>query len=538
VYGLALWAISDISRNVIKRIRSKSQSQQEKTDKRNWKPWPMKIRFLNVVLASTVVLIIVIRMLWHISSLTDSDRSSKSSLSCLAMENHVVYEFHLLTWLGWSGGLESAGTWQGEPYYSAFTPAPGEGRPIRGLVSFYLDVGTSGTYARKDASQRMGVPIYILWTYIPSVVAVMYGVLWTILDGELKRIEKFHQLTSPNGSSGKSSICLDYHCFWTPMAIIQAIRFRQWTVVFSSIGCVVAVIAVPNIQNYVFNWAVYAGGDLYWGGIYSWQVGYVDPYWAKVMISVLAVDLVCILGVIVLVHCRQSGLEEDPKGIISWVKLTVDICNESAFGLESDDSFAKSSEIYSKLKHKRFQILSDTAQVLQMLPEVPQPSRGRVPVPWRKLVPHPLRNILAKIQAACKGFAKFVLHVNQRVQSVTEYANNIFSPVILVPWIAWLILSLCANIYILAKMTTSEQLTLKNYALPWSPNIYLVVGVLIQVRRNIYAEMEPVLHHELTDHIIHIVYIPSLRAQRPCNCHPRYPPPRLSAPRNSLGRLH
>lgn len=293
-----------------------------------------------------------------------------------------------------------------------------------------------------------------------------------------------------------SSIYLDYHCFWAPLAIAQAARFQQWAVVLSSTGCVLAVNAVPNIQNYVFNWAIYAGGDLNWGGMYSWQVGYVDPYWAKVLIAVLAVDLVCILGVIILVHRRQSGLQQDPKGIITWVKLSQDICDESAIGLKSGDAFATSREIHSKLKDQRFIVSTDTAKMLLMLTENPKPSQARVPIRlWKvflqplpnvlarlwKVLPKSLRNVLGKIQGVCKRFAKFALNIYEKFQSVTKYASNMFGSFLLIPWIAWLIVSLYANTYIVAKMTTSEQLTLRNYALPWSPNIYLVVGVLIQV---------------------------------------------------------
>jgi hypothetical protein len=349
-------------------------------------------------------------------------------------------------------------------------------------VSFYLDTATSGTWDLKNASQRMGIATYILWTYIPSVVAVLYGMLWTILDGEVKRIEKYHHLFSPNGSPGASSICLDYHFFWTPIAIVQAVRCRQWAVVLSSTGCVVAVIAVPNIQNYVFNWVIYSGGDLNWGGIYSWQVGLVDPYWAKVLISAVAIDLVCILSLMVLLHRRQTGLQDDPRGIITWVKFTLDSGDESDFGLQHFDSFADSCEIYAKLKDKRFQVTAGTAQGLRVLKDCPASPPGRLRIRCGKRVPQSLRTAWAKIGVTRERGVKWTLRIYQRVNWwMAEYASSMLHLLILIPWILWLVLSLCANLYILAKMTSPEQLTLSNYVLPWSPNVYLVVGVFIQV---------------------------------------------------------
>jgi hypothetical protein len=65
---------------------------------------------------------------------------------------------------------------------------------------------------------------------------------------------------------------------------------------------------------------------------------------------------------------------------------------------------------------------------------------------------------------------------------VTDYPESfMFHPLVVSLWIFFLILVLCVNIYILAIITSTTQMTLSNYALPWSPNVYLLVGVLIQV---------------------------------------------------------
>jgi len=105
----------------------------------------------------------------------------------------------------------------------------------------------------------MGIVEYILWTPLLYYCAVA---LWAIVDGEVKRVEKYYQLSISTGFLGKSSISLDYHFFRSPLATSQALRFWQWAVAVSSTGYVLALIAVPNIQNYVFNWVVYAGGEV------------------------------------------------------------------------------------------------------------------------------------------------------------------------------------------------------------------------------------------------------------------------------------
>lgn len=84
-----------------------------------------------------------------------------------------------------------------------------------------------------------------------------------------------------------------------------------------------ALIVVLNIQNYVFNWVVYAGGNLNRGDVYAWQVGIVDPFWANILLAVFSLDLVCIICLAIFVQRRESGPQEDPEGIMAWVRLTL-----------------------------------------------------------------------------------------------------------------------------------------------------------------------------------------------------------------------
>jgi hypothetical protein len=82
-----------------------------------------------------------------------------------------------------------------------------------------------------------------------------------------------------------------------------------------STGYVLALTAVPNIQNCVFNWVIYAGVDLNWGGVYSWKVGIVDPFSVKILLVLLSLDLVCIICLFIFVQRRESGLQNDPEAL-------------------------------------------------------------------------------------------------------------------------------------------------------------------------------------------------------------------------------
>ena len=126
----------------------------------------------------------------------------------------------------WSGGDTINGHWTGTPYLADFIPANSNSRPPRGLVSFYLDTNAAGSYSRKNAAQRNGTGSNFLWSFLPSFITIAYGLLWMVVDGEVKRHEKSRHLLR-SSCTGASSICLDYHCFWVPLSLLQALRYRH-----------------------------------------------------------------------------------------------------------------------------------------------------------------------------------------------------------------------------------------------------------------------------------------------------------------------
>lgn len=385
----------------------------------------------------------------------------------------------------WRGGDTSVGSWTGRPFASQFIPN-GEGRPPRGLVSFYLDTGKSGNYNRKNTAQRMGILNNVLWTFFPSSVAVIYGIIWMIVDGEVKRLERYRQLSRPAGCKGAGSVCLDYHCFWAPLAIFQAVRHQQWAVVSSSIGYTLALLTIPNIQNYAFVWAVFSGGYFDWGAEYSWQTGQVDSYWAKALLGVLAISLVCALC---LIPCRKfSGLKTttQPSEIIAVTEL---VCDKAPadFGLDSSHEKASFNDIASILWHQQFRVTeANSSTRLEIIRGPRSPTRSLVlntTTPARQAQTSRFRRVLNRTQQ-CWNVCR--LRTIEFCRGAERWMNGSPYPFLLRPlplalWIFFLALVLAANSYVVYRMTTPQQLNDQNYALPWNPSFYIVTGVFIQV---------------------------------------------------------
>lgn len=363
------------------------------------------------------------------------------------------------------------GIWSGGKFNSSFTPGPGSDRPLRGILSRYLDIGSAGKWSRHNAMQRLGVGRYILWTYVPSIVSVLYGVFWQIIDGEVKRPEKYEVLTRDKGSPGKQSLCLDYHSFWSPLAILLACRYRQWPVVFSSTGYVLSAIVVPNVH--VFEWEIYSGGRLAWGSQYSWLVGLADPFWSKVLLGVLAANLACAVGLLVFLSARRTRLHRDPRGIASQVSLVraedSDTPGHFLVGATMNASRQKAySDFVKHIEDTVFRIDDTKGYQLVTLPSTI--SHTSV-IDW----------FMQKL-----SFKPKITHRISRVAVVKNLLGDGPFPWFLkgIPMMIWhaaLIVCLTGASFLLNRMTTAEALRAENYQLTWSPNIYLIVGVFVQV---------------------------------------------------------
>jgi hypothetical protein len=76
-FWLSSWAAGKIVQHYIKCIQTKSAGLKRSAGKGNWKPWALRLPFLSVVLLATIILMVTVRILWYISSLTDPDPSRK-----------------------------------------------------------------------------------------------------------------------------------------------------------------------------------------------------------------------------------------------------------------------------------------------------------------------------------------------------------------------------------------------------------------------------------------------------------------------------
>ncbi|KAH6712826.1 hypothetical protein BKA61DRAFT_62214 [Leptodontidium sp. MPI-SDFR-AT-0119] len=89
---------------------------------------------------------------------------------------------------------------------------------------------------------------YFTFKYLPTLVAVSFGVLWQVTDFEVKRLEAYYQLSRQGGALAAESINVDYITFFNFLRPIRALQFKHYAVAVSSLATLMAVSLVPTVQ--------------------------------------------------------------------------------------------------------------------------------------------------------------------------------------------------------------------------------------------------------------------------------------------------
>jgi hypothetical protein len=151
---------------------------------------------------------------------------------------------------------------------------------------------------------------YFAWKYMPTVVLLTYGVMWQVVDFEVKRLEPYYQLSKRTGATARDSLNQDYLTFLSYLVPLKAVRAKQWAVVYSSMATLLAGSVVPVLQSAAV--VMLPGKQDRTDG----QDKFVrmNPIWSRIMSAVLL--CVALYGILLMNQLRRkSGLLSDPKGI-------------------------------------------------------------------------------------------------------------------------------------------------------------------------------------------------------------------------------
>ena len=116
-------------------------------------------------------------------------------------------------------------------------------RQISGLRHGLQHLGGSGPTSLTTGQN-------ILYSYIPTGVAVLYSILWSYIDSDTKRLEPYIQMRSSRSSA--SNLLLDYVFESVFATTVRALRRRHWTLAAVSITFLLISLILPASQGALF----------------------------------------------------------------------------------------------------------------------------------------------------------------------------------------------------------------------------------------------------------------------------------------------
>lgn len=190
---------------------------------------------------------------------------------------------------------------------------------------------------------------YFSFKYLPTIIAVTYGILWQVTDYEVKRLEPFHRLSREDGALAAESINIDYITIFNIFRPFRALRYRHYAVAVSSFATILAVSIVPTLQTA----SIVLQPDRATRDNHPGDPKFIniDPTWSRVLTAILS--LISILGITLLIQLqrRRSGLAGDVRGIAGIAAMAT----KSHVLMDFKDlDTVPPQDIHNKLKKRRY----------------------------------------------------------------------------------------------------------------------------------------------------------------------------------------
>ncbi|KAI9857387.1 MAG: hypothetical protein M1813_008290 [Trichoglossum hirsutum] len=194
--------------------------------------------------------------------------------------------------------------------------------------------------------KELNVWEYFCWKYMPTLVAVTYGIMWQVVDFEVKRLEPYYQLSKKDGALAEESLSIDYLNFWHYLTPFKAIRYKHWAVMYCSMATLLASSIAPTVQS--ASVVLTPTQKLRKPG----EPKYVRMHhiWSRVLSATFLIT--AILGLLLLWQLRRkSGLLSDPKGIAGIAAMATKSHILMDFqGLDIE----KEGKIHKTLRNRRY----------------------------------------------------------------------------------------------------------------------------------------------------------------------------------------
>lgn len=87
------------------------------------------------------------------------------------------------------------------------------------------------------------------YLYVPTIIAVLYSMIWSWVDLDVKRMQPWFELSEKTGATGKNSLFLDYQYDFVALVPFKAAKRKHWPVFFGGTAMVVVFWALTPLQS-------------------------------------------------------------------------------------------------------------------------------------------------------------------------------------------------------------------------------------------------------------------------------------------------
>ena len=207
-----------------------------------------------------------------------------------------------------------------------------------------------------DKVAEVSTAAFFAWKYLPTMVAIVYAVMFSIMDFDIRRLEPYYQLSQPLGAQASASLNLDHLTMFQYFIPFKAFHLRQWAVFLSTTANILASMVAPALQNpslqLVTNHDCPEGppGNYTCPGEQKHYWVRVVPGWSRAVTASYGV-ITIITAILIVQLRRKSGLLSDPKGIAGIASMaTKSHILRDFTGLDQ----ATRGQIHRRLMHRRF----------------------------------------------------------------------------------------------------------------------------------------------------------------------------------------
>lgn len=192
---------------------------------------------------------------------------------------------------------------------------------------------------------------YFAIKFMPTIMAVTYGVLWQMTEFEVKRLEPFYQLSKEQGATAAESLNVDYITSVIFLRPFRSLQRRHYAVTISTVASLLAVSAVPTLSSAMI--VLWPDREERLANPDAVKSISINATWSRLLESVLVVTAILGAALLYQLRRRRSGLLADVKGIAGLAAMA----NVSHILMDFKNmDVATHKDIHQKLANRRYQL--------------------------------------------------------------------------------------------------------------------------------------------------------------------------------------